>query len=510
MALFCWQGDHRLILVATILVLGFCCGVAATLIARTVARRIGLVDRPDGRRKLQSGPVAVAGGIAVFFAVVFALLIAANLMEPVESAVVSAPQKTLALLVAAFVIAALGLVDDLVNLRARHKIVGQLGAVLILVVPGGFLIEQVTVFGHVMILGSFAIPVTVFWFLGAINAINLLDGMDGLLGTIGCIIFSTIAFMALAGGHQFEGWVALAMVGALGGFLCFNLPPATVYLGDCGSMLIGLIIAALAISASLKGPAVAILAPSALLVLPLLDTTAAIIRRKLTGRGLAVADRGHLHHEMLRRLLNRWWVLCITTALGVIGAVGALAGAVNDWYAIVSAAIVVLILLTTGLFGIAEVKLIKQRATAYFHVARGKRDTVELSVQLQGDAEWSGLWRQLVTAADELKLQSLRLDVNAPAWHEAFHGRWDRSDSRRDLTAHSSVWKLEIPVYGYNQIIGRLLIAGMETKVPVDDQLAHLSRILHATETILTPPPHPTNDRDQRPAGPVIPIPVSA
>ena len=229
MVLFCRQGEPRLILVATILVLGFCCGVTATLIARSVARRIGLVDRPDGRRKLQSGPVAVAGGIAVFFAVVFALLIAVNLLSAVESAFTIVPEKTLALLVAAFMIAALGLVDDLVSLRARHKIVGQLGAVLILVVPGGFLIEQVTVFGHVMILGSFAIPITVFWFLGAINAINLLDGMDGLLGTIGCIIFSTIAFMALAGGHQFEGWVALAMVGGVGDFsaLTCRRPPFT-------------------------------------------------------------------------------------------------------------------------------------------------------------------------------------------------------------------------------------------------------------------------------------------
>ena len=159
-----------MILVASILVLGFCCGVTATLVARSVARRIGLVDRPDGRRKLQAGPVAVAGGIAVFFAVVVALLIAVNLLTTVEAAFTIVPQKTLALLVATFVIAALGLVDDLVNLRARHKIVGQLGAVLILVVPGGFLIEQVTIFGHVMILGSFAIPVTVFWFLGAIGS----------------------------------------------------------------------------------------------------------------------------------------------------------------------------------------------------------------------------------------------------------------------------------------------------------------------------------------------------
>ena len=328
-----------------------------------------------------------------------------------------------------------------------------------------------------------------FWFLAAINAINLLDGMDGLLGTVGLIILTALAAMATLAGETTTALIAVAGAGALAGFLVYNLPPATIYLGDCGSMLIGLVVAALAISASLKGPAVAILAPSALLVLPILDTFAAVVRRKLTGRGLAAADRGHMHHEMLRSGKSRGRVLLITTTLGVIGALGGLAALhrQNDFLALGSGAAVVAILLATGWFGLAEVRLVKERAAAMVRSARAGGD-VSVAVRLQGTAEWAGLWNDLITAAEETRLQSLRLDVNAPAWHEAFHGRWDRADSRVLVGGPAGVWRLELPVYGHGQIIGRLVVAGLPGVAPVGDQLGRLSELLLATETILAAP----------------------
>ena len=125
---------------------------------------------------------------------------------------------------------------------------------------------------------------------------NLIDGMDGLLGIVGGIALASLAVIVAMTGHVFAATVALALAGAVLGFLWWNLPPATVYMGDSGSMLIGLVIGAVAIPTSLKGPAtVALSAPLAILVLPIFDTTAAVVRRKLTGRGLATADRGHLH-----------------------------------------------------------------------------------------------------------------------------------------------------------------------------------------------------------------------
>lgn len=495
-----------MIAVTTVLAATFIAGVVATLAARTAARRVGLVDRPDGRRKLQARPVALAGGLGVLAGAVAGLAAVAWAVPAVHDILAFDPRKLVALAAAAAGIAALGLVDDLINLRARHKLLGQLAAVLVLAVPGGFCIDQVTAFGQTVELGVLAVPLTCLWFLGAINAINLLDGMDGLLGSIGIIVLAALAGMAGMVGDPpavLTLLLAVAGAGALAGFLVFNLPPASVYLGDCGSMLIGLVVAALAISASLKGPAVAILAPAALLVLPILDTTAAIVRRKLTGRGLAAADRGHLHHLMLRTGMSRVRVLAATTTLGVIGAAGGVAGLSqqNDLFAVGAGAAVLAILLATGWFGLAEVRLIGQRAGAVLRTARGRTDCIQMSVRLQGTAEWAGLWRELVAAADDLQLQSLRLDVNAPAWHEAFHGRWDRAGGR---AGPGGAWRLELPVYGHGQIVGRLVVAGRPGADPVDAQLTRLSAVLRATETILAPPPRPAH-----PAGPVGRVPAA-
>ncbi len=481
-------------------------GLAAVALARSVAVRVGLVDRPDGRRKLQARPVAVAGGVGVLVATVAALAVAAAVLPEVRSALAADPARTVSLLAAGAVIAAVGLFDDVFNLRARYKLFGQFAAVLLLVFVGGFRIELVSALGTTVPLGYLSVPVTVFWFLAAINALNLLDGMDGLLGTVGTIILASLAWMAFAAGHPFAGFVAVALAGGLVGFLRYNLPPASVYLGDCGSMLIGLAIGALSIESCLKGPAVAIVAPTALLVLPILDTSAAIVRRKLTGRGLAVSDRGHLHHEMLRRGLTRGRVLAVVAALGLVAAGGAMVGTMlqNDLFAALSAVVVALILLTSGLFGTAEVRLIKERATAVLRAAvRGSAD-VELSVRLQGTGDWAVVWQRLIASAEELGLRSVRLDVNAPAWHEGFHGRWDRM---MGLSDPLGLWRLELPVFGHGQMIGRLTVAGVrEDDCPIADQFARVARVMAAAEAAagrtLTPPhavPNPARPGVEQP-----------
>ena len=468
-------------------------GAAAVWLARTAARRYGFVDKPDGHRKLQSNAVAVSGGLGVLLGAVGGLVLVGLFVPEAASALTDRPEQTWSLLAAAVVIALVGLVDDLVSLRARHKLIGQIAAALILAGPGGYLIENISLFGNSIALGQAALPITLFWFLAAVNAINLLDGMDGLLGTIGIIIFGGVAAMAFSVGQLFVGFVALGMVGSLIGFLIFNLPPATVYLGDCGSMLIGLVIAALTITASLKGPAVAILAPAALLVLPILDTTAAIVRRKLTGRGLAIADRGHFHHELQRRGMNRWRVLGIAGGIGLIGTSGALVGilAQNDMFAVASAAVVVLLLLLTGWFGLAELRLLTARAYAVLDGARGRKDSVETAVHVQGRAEWRNLWRKLIDASNAMGVQSLRLDVNAPAWHESFHGRWDRSDSQIGAMPQN-FWKLELPVVCREIVVGKMTVVGLPDGLPMGEQMASLWTILLEVETILPTLKRPT------------------
>ena len=167
---------------------------------------------------------------------------------------------------------------------------------------------------------------TIIWILGAINSLNLIDGADGWAGSIGTIFSITLGLIALINHHYVDAVIAFAIAGALLGFLRYNFPPASIYLGDAGSMVIGLVLGTLALRCSIKQAAtVAFAAPLALWAIPLFDSAAAVMRRKLTGRSIYATDRGHIHHRLLTSGLSSTGVLtfiivlCIITSFGVLG-----------------------------------------------------------------------------------------------------------------------------------------------------------------------------------------------
>src|SRR5207248_2107293 len=187
--------------------------------------------------------------------------------------------------------------------------------------------------------------------------------------------------------------VAAALAGALLAFLCFNFPPASVYLGDCGSMLVGLVVGVLAINCSLKGPAtVTLAAPVAMLTIPIWDTLAAIIRRKLTGRSIYTTDRGHIHHCLLRRGLSTRAVLLFLSLFCLVTVFGALASAAanSELLAVIAAATAVTILAFARLFGHAEFHLLGQRLMGLVAAVsrRPRRGARAIEVRLQGSADW--------------------------------------------------------------------------------------------------------------------------
>jgi UDP-GlcNAc:undecaprenyl-phosphate GlcNAc-1-phosphate transferase len=470
---------------AWLLILGTGLGFLLTRLARSLAERVGMLDAPDGRRKTQAQPVPVAGGVAVLFAAIGALVVTSLAVPSVGAALTAEPRQTLALLASACLITAVGLADDRYNLRARYKLLGQLGAILVLVLSGGFLIEQVSFFGLAIELGLLAVPCTALWLLACVNALNLIDGMDGLLGIVGGIALLSLAVIAAMIGQLFAAAVALALAGAVLGFLWWNLPPASIYMGDAGSMLIGLVIGAVAIPASLKGPAtVALGAPLAVLVLPMFDTTAAVVRRKLTGRGLATTDRGHLHHVLQRNGLTTRRVLVVVAVLGLIAAGGALASTAlhNDLFALVAAGGVVIALVAGKLFGNAELRLIHKRVAAAVRSwwpLGGHARPWELAIRLQGSANWEHVWEDLTGCAGAMNLQTICLDVNAPAMFESYHARWDRSGTLPE----GYVCRVEIPLFGYGMPIGRLMIAiGRDDDQPLTDTLLTLAKIIETAE----------------------------
>ncbi|HVX09713.1 MAG TPA: MraY family glycosyltransferase [Pirellulales bacterium] len=471
-----------------IIAVAFMSSVVATLVMRTVAHRVGLTDRPDAHRKMQSKPVALGGGVAVFVGLLVALAMVAATPNHFRGQFLAGAGNLCWLLVAGMVIVLVGLLDDRCNLRGRHKLLGQIAAALILV-PAGFAIHHVRIFDTNIELGLLSVPFTLFWLLGAVNALNLIDGADGLASSVGIILCLAISGMCLLTRHPVEGIVAWAFAGSLLGFLCFNFPPARIYLGDAGSMLIGLLVGALAIRASLKGPAtVALAAPLAIWAIPIFDVSAAIVRRKLTGRSVYTTDRGHLHHRLLAMTGNNTLVLGVVAAACVITCLGATLSLHfnNDLLAFAAVAPVAGIFVVTRAFGDVELLLVANRVKSLgqsmLNPVSGRSEaTVEAAVRLQGDRPWDELWASLTEFADKLRLYSIRLDVNLPAVREDFHASW-RRPSRCDP---QELWRTEIPLFLKTNVIGRLVVAGKRDDGPSCQYIERLMDLLEPFETQL-------------------------
>ena len=255
-----------------------------------------------------------------------------------------------------------GVFDDRYGLRGRHKLAGQVVAAVILV-GLGLRIDAWSGFGVEVELGIFAYPVTVLWILLVVNAFNLIDGMDGFCASLGLVASLAIAFLAFWGGRVEDAIIALALAGALAAFLRDNLPPAKIYLGDAGSMTLGMMISALTIRACSDGPdtAVSCLPLVALVTLPLLDVVTALGRRWLTGRSLFTPDRGHIHHCLRIRLGSTVAALGAAVGLAMLGAGGAVlakAQGMGDLVACLAIVVCVGLLVGTNTFGRSESRLL--------------------------------------------------------------------------------------------------------------------------------------------------------
>jgi UDP-GlcNAc:undecaprenyl-phosphate GlcNAc-1-phosphate transferase len=328
---------------------------------RRWAAQLGLVDKPDGRRKLHGRCIPVAGGPVLLLSVGAAVLAAFLAFGDLQHEMAAKATPLFGLILAAGGICAVGLLDDFGRLRGRHKLLGQILAVTVVIATGVRIDHVYLLNGFDAELGILAIPFTAFFLLGAINSLNLLDGMDGLLTSVAfflCLVLGSLDLLAHNYHLTLTAYAAFATAAALLAFLCYNFPPATIFLGDSGSMLIGLVIGVLAIKSSLKKPGghpemTALAVPIALLILPILDTAAAILRRKLTGRSIYNTDRSHLHHCLLRRLGDPRLVLFVVSFCCLVTGTGVLAGRMldNEWVIVLSGLVVVVALIGTRLFG---------------------------------------------------------------------------------------------------------------------------------------------------------------
>ncbi len=292
-----------------------------TPVVRSFARRRGLYDHALSSRKVHGKPVPRLGGVAIVLAFLVPLAAVYFVDSEVGRRFWSAPRQALGLIIGGAIIAGLGIVDDLRGTGARSKFLIQF-AVAALMYELGYRIDVISnPFGGVIVLGPFALPFTMLWIAGVVNAMNLIDGLDGLAGGVALIAVASTFAVAAFGGEPLMMLFTAALAGAILGFLFYNFNPATIFMGDTGSMFLGFVLATTAIKSNQKhSMAVTLVVPIVALGIPIADTLLAMARRAVRGAPLFSADRGHIHHRLLSMgLSHRQAVLVLYAGCAALG-----------------------------------------------------------------------------------------------------------------------------------------------------------------------------------------------
>jgi UDP-GlcNAc:undecaprenyl-phosphate GlcNAc-1-phosphate transferase len=343
---------------------------ALTPVAMRVAWRAGVVDRPGGRR-IHDRPIPLLGGVAIMLAILVA--VAPNL---------DVDRRYASILLGAVLICALGVVDDRFGVPPLPKLLGQAACAAIPVLAG-MTIDGVTIpliEPSSVSFGPLAYPLTIVFIVAIANVVNLADGMDGLAAGVCAISALTLAVLALSLGRISAAVLAAAIAGACLGFLPWNFNPARVFMGDSGSLVLGFLLACVAVQGVMKTAAtLALVFPLVVLLVPILDTSFVILKRVRAGQPISTADRSHFHHRLLRAgYSQRRAVLLLYVWSGVMAAF-ALAirlfpyrtgGAWNGWAAL-GLTLFALVALAVTAYVLTALELVKYGHLRRLGLARG-------------------------------------------------------------------------------------------------------------------------------------------
>lgn len=322
-----------------LLFIGFLLSVTTTAafipVLQRVASERGWVDVPDEPRKRHAGPVPAVGGVGIasgfFVGLIYLYLIDEFVSFPM-------PFPPVMWWIGAALMVAVGFYDDVRDLNFKQKFFYQLVAAYLLLLAGyrfdvsGFAIIGEDPYDQAL----YSIPLTLVWIVGVINAVNLLDGMDGLAA--GVVMIGFICLGSIFGLHGQPSLVmmALLMCGPLIGFLMYNFNPASIFMGDSGSLFLGFTLAAFSLEGQVHAdPALAVLIPAVALGLPVLDTNLSMVRRFLSGRAICGPDHDHIHHRLAARWSHRQTVLVLYAVAAGFGAMAILMATVSTGPALV-------------------------------------------------------------------------------------------------------------------------------------------------------------------------------
>jgi UDP-GlcNAc:undecaprenyl-phosphate/decaprenyl-phosphate GlcNAc-1-phosphate transferase len=316
------------------LIVCFIISILITPLIKKVAFLVGATDQPN-QRKVHQSVMPRLGGLAIFISFIFGVLI----LRP-ES------PSSIAIFIGCLIIVVTGLLDDILELSAKVKLIGQLAAACTVVFFGDLQVAFINLpFGGQLQFGLLSIPFTIFWIVGITNAINLIDGLDGLAAGVSSIALITISGIALIQGNFFVVSVGMIVLASTLGFLIYNFHPAKIFMGDTGALFLGYIISVLSLLGFKNVTFISFIIPVIILAVPISDTFFAILRRIIHKKPLGAPDKQHLHHCMLRMgYSHRQTVLLIYAMSAFFGLVAVIFSQARVGGALVLIAIVIVVI----------------------------------------------------------------------------------------------------------------------------------------------------------------------
>lgn len=346
-----------------------------TPIVIKLCRKYNIVDIPKDSRRVHSKPMPRIGGVAIVTSMLIGFLIYYLLTKDIPS--IALNEKFLGYIIGGLIIATMGLIDDLVNLRARYKFFFQLAAGLV-VYYFGIRITGIKIPFIYPDMIDFAwwidLPLTLLWIIGVTNAINLIDGLDGLAAGITAISATSLLIIFIATSASLEAIIISAvLVGAVLGFLPYNFNPAKTFMGDVSANFLGFTMAVVSILGFAKGyTMIAIIAPVLVLGIPIFDTVFAMVRRFLKGQPMLKPDGGHIHHRLIKRgFSQRQAVILLYTITTLLCMLAVLLVAEDFWKLI----LLILAFICFSIFGIVTT------------IHRNNKKTEEINKNFESGAE---------------------------------------------------------------------------------------------------------------------------
>ena len=265
-----------------------------SLIFVPICKRIGFalnIYSLENNRTVHSGKIVRIGGLAIFMSFLLAM-----------SMVMDSDKTFLAIILGGCVVFLGGILDDMYNISPLLKVIFQSIGAIIAIGYGDVSLDVITISFLTFDTSAISLFISFIWIVGVSNAINLIDGLDGLSGGISFIVLSVIAFIGFLEGRTDITIIAGILAFSILGFLPYNFNPASIFIGDCGALFIGYMIACISLIGFKTSTFITLGFPIIILFVPLADTSLAIIRRKLKGQKISEADRDHLHHVLMIKM----------------------------------------------------------------------------------------------------------------------------------------------------------------------------------------------------------------